>query len=437
MYTEQNLILITIDCLRADHVGGLGEAGQTTPNIDELARKGALFSQTISNGVGTPESFPSIITSTYPLMSPHSSGAHGSFWVKLSSNWITIAEALKSRGFSTAAYNANPWLTLIFHYDRGFDVFDDSLESYRRDNIFDKLRRKFCSLRGNKFLRADVVNSKAISWLRSNLDGFFLWLHYMDVHSPYNPKKLTILKRIDAIRLERKMRQNPEKFSEDELKRLKSLYDKEIRYVDNEIKSLIEKLAKMGISLKNTFYIVTADHGEQFMEHGELGHGRLYDEVIRVPLIISGPGIKGNTLIEDQVSLLDLAPTIVDLVNIPKVETFLGTSLVPMMDGRRAEPNNYVISETLTQNFSCRTENWKYITDRKDRHELYNLQIDPDEKTNLANRNEKKVKQLSATISKHILMEEKARESVPETDAVFHEKEREVLKERLKELGYL
>ena len=436
MNTEQNVILITIDCLRADHVGSLGYADRTTPNIDDLARKGVLFSQAISNGVGTSESFPSIMTSTYPLMSPNGGGVHGAFWVKLSTKWRTIAEVLRSRGFSTAAFNANPWLTSIFHYDRGFDIFDDSLESYRKNNVFDKLRRKLGALRGDKFLRAKLVNKKAVSWLGNNLDRFFLWLHYMDVHPPYNPKGISILKRIDAIRLERKIGHNPETFSKEELDRLKSFYQEEITYVDRQIGFLVDELEKIGISSENTFLVLTADHGEQFMEHGEWGHGRLYDEVIRVPLIINGPGIKRKTVIENQVSLLDLAPTIVDLVNIPKVESFLGTSLVPMMEGRGAESNKYVISETLTQNFSWRTKDWKYISDTKNRHELYNLQIDPKEKKNLASRRTKKVKEFSMIISKHILMEQKAKESIPEKHAVLHREEGEALKERLKELGY-
>jgi len=437
MNHTQNVILITIDCLRVDCIGCLGHRHQATPNIDDLVRNGVLFSQAISNGVGTPESFPSIMTSTYPLMSPNSGGLHDSFWVKLSSKWHTIAEVLRSREFSTAAFNANPWLTSIFHYDRGFDIFDDSLKSYRRNNVFDKLRRKLGTLRGDKFLRAKLINKKAFSWLRNNLDRFFLWLHYMDVHSPYNPKKISKLKRIDAIRLERKISRNPQTFSKKELERWKSFYQEEIAYVDREIGFFLDELEHIGISSDNTFLILTADHGEQFMEHGEWGHGRLYDEVLRVPVIVNGPGIIRNTVIENQVSLLDLAPTIVDLFNIPKVQTFLGTSLVPMMKDGGAKSNKYVISETLTQNFSCRTEDWKYITDRKDRRELYNLQVDPNEKTNLASRETKKVKELNAIVSKHILMEEKAKQSIPEEHAVLHKKEMEVIKERLKQLGYL
>lgn len=438
MQTEQNVILLTIDCLRADHVTSLGYARQTTPNIDYLAKKGALFSQAISNGVGTPESFPSIMTSTYALMNPNSGGVCATYWVKLSSRWPTIAQVLKSREFSTAAFNANPYITSIFHYDRGFDVFDDSLELYRRDSSVDKLHRKLGTLLGNKFLRADVVNQKAVSWLKKNPDRFFLWLHYMDVHSPYNPKKNTILERIDAIRLERKKRRNPKRLSEDERKRLIGFYDQELKYVDSEIGSLVDKLTKIDISLNNTFFIVTADHGEQFMEHGEWGHGRLYDEVIRVPLIICGPGIKENNLIGDQISLLDLGPTVIDVLNIPKVESFLGRTLVPIMEGRAKESNNEnVISETLTQIFSCRTEDWKYITDRKNRHELYNLRIDPNEKTNLASKYMRKVRELHTVISEHILMEEKVKQSVLEERRTLSAEEKAVLEERLKGLGYL
>ncbi len=438
MNTEHNIILITIDCLRADHVASLGYASQTTPKINHLAKKGALFSQVISNGGGTPESFPSIMTSTYALMNPNSGGMSDTYWVELSSSWPTIAQVLKSRGFSTAAFNANPYLTSIFHYDRGFDVFDNTIESYRRKNVVDKLRRKLGTLLGRKFLRASVINQKAVYWLRKNSDRFFLWLHYMDVHSPYNPRKNTFLNRIEAILLEMKKRRHPEILSHRERKRLVGFYDREIKYVDSKIGALMNKLTRMDITLSNTFCIVTADHGEQFMEHGGWGHGTLYDEVIRVPLIICGPGIKENTLIEDQFSLLDLAPTIIDLLDIPRMESFLGRTLVPAINGRTRESDNKsVISETLTQNFSCRTENWKYITDKKNRHELYNLRTDPKEKTNLASSHVGKAKELETKISKHILMEEKANQLIPEQHHTFSVEEEAFLKERLEALGYL
>ena len=123
------------------------------------------------------------------------------------------------------------------------------------------------------------------------------------------------------------------------------------------------------------------------MEHGEWGHGRLYDEVLHIPLIICGPNINKNIVVEEQISLIDVAPSIIDLLDIRKVETFHGRSLLPLIEGEeRTQGHNYIISEEIGSNFSCRTKNWKYIRyDRINTHELYNLQIDPKEKTNLAN----------------------------------------------------
>jgi arylsulfatase A-like enzyme len=174
------------------------------------------------------------------------------------------------------------------------------------------------------------------------------------------------------------------------------------------------------------------------LKHSEWCRGRLYDEVLHGPLIISGPESDGHTFIKDQVSLLDLGTTIVDLLNIPKVESFLGTSLLPLINGktRKSKPH-YVISETLSQNFSCRTTDWKYITDTKTRHELYNLQKDPEEKKNVAEANPEKVKELSMIISKHVSMVKKANPSMLEKRDLLSAEEQKILEERLKSLGYL
>jgi arylsulfatase A-like enzyme len=440
MCLKQNLILLTIDCLRADGVGCLGGPSDITPNIDRLARAGALFSQAITNGPGTPESFPSIMTSTYALMNPNSGAAiPNNTWVNLADKWPTIAEILHSRGFSTAAVNANPYLTSYSNYNRGFDFFDDSLSWYKSNRVIQKLK-EMGTLFGNKFLRADEVHQKAISWLKESCydsKRFFLWLHYMDAHAVYNPKGISFLKHIEAMRLERKMSRNPKMFSKEELDKFIGYYHQEIKYTDREIGIFLDKLESMGISLENTFFVVTADHGEQFLEHGKWGHGRLYDEVLHVPLIVSGPGIEPHTHIKDQVTLLDLSPTMLDLLAVSKCDRFLGESLFPMIKGRnKKRQTTHVISERVDQNFSCRTSNWKYITDLEMRNELYDLQNDPHEKQNVASQNPKKVKELGAIIEKHVLMEKQANPLKSEKQSLLSAENKDVLKERLKSLGY-
>lgn len=428
-----NVILMTIDSLRADHVSCLGYSNQITPNIDNLAKKGALFSQVISNGAGSVTSFPSIMTSTYSLMNPNSRAhATGTFWVRLSDKHSTIAEVLKSKGYSTVAFiNRKMDISSIFGYHRGFDDFNEFLETIERNSFITWMLQKLNTLRGNKSIRADIINEKAIVWLKNHRQKpFFLWLHYMDVHTPPNPKNISVLKRTEAIRLGAKIQGSSVNLSAKETNCLVELYDQEIRYVDNRIGILFDRLAEMDITLDNTYFILLSDHGDQFMEHGEWGHGRLYDEVIHVPLIISGPDIKENTLIENQVSLLDLAPTIIDLLKIPKIKTFLGKSLLPLLDQKVHKQNkNYVISEELTRDFSCRTDNWKYIIhDRTNTHELYNLRTDPKEKMNLASKHSEKVKELNGIISKHTLMEERVDSLISKGRDLFSSEEMEILK---------
>jgi arylsulfatase A-like enzyme len=425
MGMRQNVILITVDSLRADHLSCLGYAKPTTPNIDALARKGVLFSQTFSNGGGSATSFPSIMTSTYASMNIPSN-THDAFWIKLSKNWSTIAEVLKHTGFSTAAFkNFKDDLCSIFGYNKGFDLFDEII--HFNDKTIDKIYRKIRYLQGYKYIRANKINQKAISWCSKTKENFFLWLHYMDVHLPYNPKNISIRNRIQAIKLGEKIKNNPDQLSQKEIETLIDFYDAEIRYLDSQIGELLSKLMKICITPDETFFILLSDHGDQFMEHGEWVHGRLYDEVLHVPLIISGPDIKRNTVIQEQVSLLDVAPTITHLLGIEKVDTFCGTSLLPLIEGENRK-TNHVISEEIGQDYSCRTQNWKYIRhDKSDTYELYNLQVDPKEKLNVVYDYPEIVEELDEIINKHIEMRKRLNHSITaETD--FSEEEQESLK---------
>ncbi len=424
---KRNVILVTIDSLRADHISCLGYVNNETSAMDSLTRSGALFTQAFSNGGGSATSFPSIMTSTYSLMNPNSGGQNEKIWVSLSNKWITIAEALRSKGFSTAAFkNIKMDLSSVFGYDRGFDIFDDP--ELRGKTMVDRLHRKIDYLRGNKYQRANIINQKAFSWLKKHPQLFFLWLHYMDVHLPYNPKRLSITDRLNVIRLDRKTSYNAEQLSSADLKILRTLYDAEIEYIDEKIGTLLCELNKMGLSTENTFFIVLSDHGDQHFEHGEWGHGRLYDEVLHVPLIICGPDIDKRSIVEEQVSLLDVPPTIIDLLGIKKVESFHGNSLLSLIEGEhRRQESTYVISEEI-DSFSCRTTSWKYIRHyRSNTHELYNLKSDPSEKTNLANKYPEKTEECNAVLDRHLLIEKQDSRGIIEEQRTFSTKEHEFL----------
>jgi arylsulfatase A-like enzyme len=179
--------------------------------------------------------------------------------------------------------------------------------------------------------------------------------------------------------------------SQAEIDTLADLYDANIRYIDDSIGRLLESL---GSSLENTIIIITADHGEAFGEHKYLGHGILYEEVARVPLIIYGPGIKAGTVIKEPVELMDLSPTIADLAGIGRVEGFHGRSLLPMLKGAKRITKGIIATRLVVEMGQClisyRTSDWKYIRteslgedDNVLSEELYNLRDDPGEKNNL------------------------------------------------------
>ena len=285
------------------------------------------------------------------------------------------------------------------------------------------------------FERAELLNRKAIAWLKEQKEHFFVWLHYMDVHRPYkpprkfqfNPKQLSSL---EMSNLNSKMRVKPEEMKEEDIRDIIDLYDGEIRYNDYAIKSLLEEMREMGI-LDDTVLIITADHGEEFGEHGDFAHhhAKLYEELIRVPLIIANSESK-NIKIDEQVSLIDVAPTILDLLDIPASESFQGRSLVPVIKGEKKSAG--VITEAFgkgKRNVSYRTKEWKYILNEADaKRELYNLREDPGEKRNLYGEEKERVKEFELKIKEHVSEQRKIIKGPKE--------EKERIKQRIRELKY-
>ena len=442
-----NLILITIDCLRADRLSCLGYSKQTTPNLDRLASAGVLFPQAISVGATTPPSFVSLFTSTYPLMY----GAK----LYITDSRTPVAQVLKEHGYHTAGIHSNPWLSPYFGYHRGFDTFDDSYQKRHHQSLLSKPRELvkriigaegrlyeflfpiyLTLMRGAYYTKAEVINRKVISWLQANgRENFFLWVHYMDAHEPYLPPSRFIspLKKYRILELDRKARSSPGRLLPRQVNEFMSIYDSKVSYVDEMIGSLLHTVEQSSIS-DNTFVVVTADHGQQFLEHGRYGHRHyLYDELIRVPLIIAGPGLESQ-VIGQQVSLLDLAPTILDMLEIEKPRAFLGNSLLPLISRKGARAgNSEAISETDTttllvrastrwkprfdanhRRISLRTGKWKYIYTEAEEDELYHLEDDPKETQNVIDIEPEIATELRAKIMAHIEFEEKSAPSEEE-----------------------
>jgi arylsulfatase A-like enzyme len=487
---KPNLLLITVDALRADHVGCLGYARDLTPRIDRLAAEGALFRQAIANGPRSPASFPAILASIYQC----SDAEHG-----LPPGAATLAEILKQQGYATAGFCAgNVYISRLYGYQRGFDQFQDFLtldssakaperrSRSRRAPLRSTIRRLLedsgrydpafllfsSTLQGKKniadmakgeevhpFEAGETLNDHAVAWLSRPRDGpFFLWLHYMDAHFPYLPRVaryppsqvgrfalslLCLLLRRPAY---------PRQV-------LIDLYDARIRDLDSILDRLLTRLEEDGW-LQDTLLVLTADHGEEFLDHGGWVHGaKLYDELLRVPLVLKGPGLPQGIALREQVGLIDLAPTILQLLGMPeKVESFRGTSFLPWLTGvRDGPPERFVFSgevhvggrrppfwgqyhthKTLYRIRSCRGEGWKYIWDEEgNQEELYNLRADPEEVHNLAAREPGLLRRFAALVREHF----SDREALPPAaagayDRMLTPEEEETIIQRLHGLGY-
>lgn len=457
---KRNIILITIDSLRADHLGCLGYQRNTTPHLDNLAKEGVLFTRAISCGPDTPTSITPLLTSSYILTHLVKGGELdkfrttmdeksnklktrleefeliGALTFEIYKNRTTIAELVKQKDYNTAAFHSNPFLSRFFNLGKEFDYFYDSfstmggsrkykirlreiLEKNKRLQLFIKYIYNKISSDNTPYDRASKINKKAVEWLQDHNENFFVWLHYMDVHYPYKPLKEFQLFRskpmnnLEMANINYKMTHEPEEMLENDIRNIIDLYDGNIKYTDNAIKSLINELNRMNI-LKDTILIITADHGDEFRDHGDFAHdAKLYDELIRVPLIIYNAGYK-NITIDEPVSLLDISPTILDLVNIPIPGSFQGKSLIPMIKNERKTTG--VISESIgrgKRKTSYRTKEWKFIRDNiTGAHELYNLNKDPGEVNNLYEIEKDVARGFELKIAEHILKQEKIKQGL-------------------------
>ncbi|MCK4826376.1 sulfatase, partial [bacterium] len=330
--------------------GCYGYHRNTSPNIDALASRGVKFKQAISNGGHTRTSFPTIMASVLPPLQ-HAEGKD------ILQRSVTLAEVLKKSGYHTAAYHSNPGLSHFYGYDQGFDLFDDSFRALRpwrarswvrgiarsRGGLIARAANK-ASLALQPILthvvtppiiNAEEITRKSLKWHETQNRKIFIWLHYMDVHHPYMPENEDLSQFYDQPVsrrrmniLWRKMTRKPPEVSQTEREILINLYDADIKYTDSIIGSLLDRLENQ---MNNTVVILTADHGDEFGEHGRFGHETLYDGILRVPLIIAGPGVGSGISIKQQVGLINLAPTIVDIAGIGKPRSFYGKNLLYRM----------------------------------------------------------------------------------------------------------
>ncbi|HEY3963675.1 MAG TPA: sulfatase-like hydrolase/transferase [Planctomycetaceae bacterium] len=355
-----NLILITLDTTRADHLGCYGYRGALTPTLDGLAEHGVLFERAYTPVPLTLPAHASMHTGLYPFEHGiFTNGNHG-----LPTEIPTLAEVLAERGYATGAFIASFVLNRVFGLDRGFETYDDDVDA-----------PPTVEPAGDRKRSADQVIDRALAWLTAQLTTqltahetkpFFCWVHLFDPHAEYLDHRETFGDRF---------REHP--------------YDAEIAFVDAQLKRLMEFLDARHLT-ERTIVIVAGDHGEGLTEHREHWHGyMLYDSTLRVPLIISGPQIRGGRRVAEPASLVDLVPTALDLLDIPCPAATGDRSLKPAMSGEHCSPKACygVAQEAFLEEgwspLSCLiTTEWKYI--QTTIPELYDLQNDPGETMNLA-----------------------------------------------------
>jgi arylsulfatase len=302
-----NVVVLTVDALRADHCSGYGYDRATTPRLDGFAAENTRFERAYSPSSHTREAVPSLLTGRYP---DEAIGAD----YRLAAE--TLAERLQTAGYRTGAFHSNPYCSRAYGFDAGFDTFDDDLR-LGRHRLLVLAQRLLDKVRDRHYARAETINERALSWLDAvGSEPLFCWVHYMDVHGPYEPpaaeRTFTDDGRTDrqAQRLYKRAVDDAA-ITDDERRDLLDRYDDEIRAVDAGIGALLDALAERGLR-SETLVVVTADHGDAFGEHGYYGHPRsLHDELVHVPLVVAGPDGTA-TSVDAPVSTLDVAPTILD-----------------------------------------------------------------------------------------------------------------------------
>ncbi|MDG6998380.1 MAG: sulfatase-like hydrolase/transferase [Nitrososphaerota archaeon] len=399
-------ILITVDCLRPDHLSCYGYPFETTPVIDSIAESGTIYSHAFSNGGGTPEAFPSLLLGQPPPFHWKEYGGKG---------LGGLAMRFKDKGYTTGGFHSNPYLSRFYGFGGGFDIFEDGLKGHSRSitnsllgtdvpisimrwlipevglpapkvGIWDATMRILTSYHGKK--DATQITDEALSWLSKQRGDTFLWIHYMDTHLPYLPPSRFLNTREDSGITFAKFTSAYKRLSmkgimptAEDIKTLITLYDCCIRFVDSEIGKLLAFLEAHDLDYS---VVITSDHGDAFMEHGKINHQDVHEEIIHVPLIIGGSRPRSPSVIDTLASSIDLGDLIISnaedsqLASQSGSESVISVSLNPIFKRR---------------SISLRTSDWKYIRtdelhdDGKTKflnEELYKIAIDPKENSDVS-----------------------------------------------------
>lgn len=465
----ENVVLITVDSLRADVIDG-PSGDERTPEIDRLVEQGTLFENAFAHGNWTPFSFPGILGSRSVFAESRSIGLPES---------ATLAEVLQDDGIATGGFNAsNGFLTSHWGYDRGFDEFESfigggKMNLYQRYMAAHPTINAWVQMATSPFRRllhrirhgardrpfADTsrmltTEDRAITFVENADRPFFLWIHYMDAHTPYVPAPQHLREVADrGIQTHRLLRAHFRTgrgldVTDQQLEDLQALYDGALRQTDASIGRLREALAEEGVA-EETALVVAGDHGEEFMDHGNLSHyPKLYDDLVHVPLVVHLPGGEPHT-VDQAVGLHSIPPTISDLFGTDAPEVWEGNSLLPAARGEREPETQPILSvtvrgETITEQpiprglddgdlyVSARLTDWVYIENTvTGETEIYHRGRDPGQQTDLSDTTEppeEVITELAEAVATHA-------SRLGGTDEVDGEVE-DAVSTQLKALGY-
>jgi len=411
-YKDCNVVFVSFDALQAAHVGSLGYPKNITPTIDAMAKEGFNFANNISVASWTVPASMTWFTGVYPsehrltnkfsVFNPPNNNVLSNL-KKLSPELVTLAEVLKQNGYATGGFTGNAGVNGFFGYSQGFDEY-----------FFEK----------GKFGSMSVSIPKGLEWLQNNKGKkFFMFLHGYDMHGQNIPvegfyyrfvekgydKKFTgSAKEQEALR-EEGLEKGAVSLRDEDVKFWRAIYDEKIQRTDARFKKFLEEFEKMGL-MDKTIFVLTSDHGTEFHEHKRFDHGfSLYDELIHTPLIIKLPKQKTGKIIKDQVSSIDVMPTILDLLDVKMPENakkqMRGASLVTGMKGNPVAKD--VFFETDYRLYTYKrgiqtTDGWKFIYTLEDKkRELYDMKKDPGETRNLLEQEPRRAYELEQRIFAH------------------------------------
>lgn len=432
-----NVLFITVDSLRADHVSCIADSPVETPNIDAVAEDGTAYTDAYAQGPFTTFSMPSLFTGRYPSALEYTSFPGDVIGVYLSGG-TTLAEAVADGGYKTAGFHSNPLLSNLFEFDRGFDVFDADLPfsglslpgSFKL--LTNKLRRL---LRTHAYIPAKTITDRALEWVPDGdaNEPFFLWTHYMDVHGPYQRKDgFVYLNKFRGERLWQKAVHSPSDITKAEHEELIETYREEVGYTDTEIGRLVDNIRRT--TKRPTLVVVTSDHGEGFDEHGYYSHPHRTDDVLlHVPLVIDDPTETiDDGIVADPTELVNVGATILKAIGADIPASFEGTPLT----ATNGDNGPFAIGEAeLVPDYRATflDSDWKYVFDEAaDEERLFARDGDDLNGEPITEGGHEQFERFREMAAAH-----RSREAASEVGVTTDDIEDDEVRERLKQLGYM